>query len=323
MKTKIYARCPPIFRFVQVNIVNRVYMALSTIITFKINMNNVTNTLIMKNNIFGMFFAIMSICMISCQSENDELLVKNEKTRNFLMNIVRHGQKYATEPIVITRAITSNASRKVNEKDCLDDESSYIIGIDFPAETEDFLKKYFDNAQTIEDLIELRRLTNAVYTYGEDVQDPESIIEVSREEVLNIMDPMIEMSKKFLIEEKDFSEDEIQEMLEENDADESQLVPLVMLICEDEVKLADLPEIDDNHNNNLLPTPRYAPKSTGNHVLDCAIKAIGADVLVSAAQSGLKTWSKELIKKSFKVIAKRALGPIGAAIALVEFALCL
>lgn len=57
--------------------------------------------------------------------------------------------------------------------------------------------------------------------------------------------------------------------------------------------------------------------------IDCTLIAIGADVLFSLGASSGTAWSVSAMKKAFGAVAKKALGPIGAAIAAVSFGMCL
>ena len=50
--------------------------------------------------------------------------------------------------------------------------------------------------------------------------------------------------------------------------------------------------------------------------------AIGADVLWALGSDGVK-WKKKAIKKAFGAVAKRMLGPIGVAFAIVTFGICM
>lgn len=56
---------------------------------------------------------------------------------------------------------------------------------------------------------------------------------------------------------------------------------------------------------------------------DCAIRAIGMDIFAGLGSSAIKTWGKAAIKKAFKVAAKKIVGPVGVAITVVEFAVCM
>lgn len=58
-------------------------------------------------------------------------------------------------------------------------------------------------------------------------------------------------------------------------------------------------------------------------VFDCALAALGADALWALGGSAAATWSAAAITTAFSAIAKRALGPVGVAIAVITFGLCI
>lgn len=63
---------------------------------------------------------------------------------------------------------------------------------------------------------------------------------------------------------------------------------------------------------------------TGDEIFNCALIAIGADLLYSAGGvSGGTKWTVKAITKAVKSIATRFLGPIGAGIAVGTFGYCL
>lgn len=65
------------------------------------------------------------------------------------------------------------------------------------------------------------------------------------------------------------------------------------------------------------------PGITAAEVGNCALIAIGADALYSLAFSGASSWGAAAMTKAFTSVAKRFLGPIGVAIAVVSFGLCI
>jgi len=60
-----------------------------------------------------------------------------------------------------------------------------------------------------------------------------------------------------------------------------------------------------------------------NEYVKCAMIAIGADVLWALGGSAASTWSIAMMTRAFGAVAKRFLGPIGVAIAVVSFGLCI
>lgn len=62
---------------------------------------------------------------------------------------------------------------------------------------------------------------------------------------------------------------------------------------------------------------------TWDEVLYCAGVAIGADAVYALTQSGASSWSVGTIKRVFKSVAKRFLGPVGVVVATISFGGCL
>jgi len=60
-----------------------------------------------------------------------------------------------------------------------------------------------------------------------------------------------------------------------------------------------------------------------SEVLDCALGAIGADALFAFSGSTASVWTAAAITKAFSAVAKKFLGPVGVAIAVVSFGLCI
>ena len=126
---------------------------------------------------------------------------------------------------------------------------------------------------------------------------------VDIKKVENALEPMVKESKQWLYN-KDMSEIDIQEMLTEEGATESELVPFVLGCMDAE---------------NLQLTRSVDWEKAGN----CALGAIGFDFTAFLATSGIKTWGKTALKRAFKTVAQKALGPAGVAIAVIDFGLCM
>lgn len=82
-------------------------------------------------------------------------------------------------------------------------------------------------------------------------------------------------------------------------------------------------------DNKLSITKSYASntkqvmKIDANDVLDCALAAIGADALWAFGGSSAVSWTAAAMTNAFSAIAKRFLGPVGVAIAVVSFGICI
>lgn len=178
------------------------------------------------------------------------------------------------------------------------------------------------NQLTLKDFSETLEVTSATFSFYNDGTAIDSV-QVAEREAREKLAPMVEKSKKYL-KSKGLTDADIAEMLAENNADETQLVPFALALME--------VEEDINAYSNVM----YSPPSTGkqnptqttqidwNKVGRCALQALGADVLSALWSSHVAgAWTVACLKATFKTVAKKTLGPIGAAIAVVEFAGCM
>ena len=76
-------------------------------------------------------------------------------------------------------------------------------------------------------------------------------------------------------------------------------------------------------NGSIIVAVNSIPGLSWAEVGNCALVAIGADALYSLAFSGASSWGVAAMTKAFTSVAKRFLGPIGVAIAVVSFGLCI
>jgi len=140
----------------------------------------------------------------------------------------------------------------------------------------------------------------------------EDSILVSNAACMEALNPLILDSKNYLYG-KGFTETEIQEMLAEENAEESDLVPFVMALAEEEEYQANHPE-------------EYEPNSRGDidwkRAGRCAFETIGGDILDELFKHPAKSWGKPLLKRVFKKVATKMLGPVGAVVAVVDFSMC-
>ena len=151
-----------------------------------------------------------------------------------------------------------------------------------------------------------------------DIQGKDNVVIVSESKVKNAMSPMVRQSKDYL-NSIGMTDSDIQQMLEEESADETALVPFVLALVEHDNNcyLSWL-----NYNRFSLIPSAYAAVSW-DEVGHCALHAIGADIFYGFAGSAAKSWTKIAIKKAFKTAASKMLGPVGVAIVVIDFALCM
>lgn len=131
------------------------------------------------------------------------------------------------------------------------------------------------------------------------------------------LEPVVSEARNFL-HERGMTDGEIDNMIATEGGTEEDLVATVALIIEDE-KARGIVEVNFE---SLFINSAYG-QSWGD-VGRCAATAIGVDAVYAITSgTGGDKWKKKAIKKLFKKVATRFLGPVGIAIAVVEFAVCL
>jgi len=146
------------------------------------------------------------------------------------------------------------------------------------------------------------------------------------QDVQQALNPGVENAKNYFRNQFGFTDDDIVEMLDGED--ENLLIPYVIQILalqENEGYVASF----ENELFSLFGQTAFAinqNSSVGNAIWDCTMEAIGVSALLetfSAIQAGNKYLLKKAGVKALKKLAKRFLGPIGIAIAVVDFAFCM
>lgn len=236
----------------------------------------------------------------SCKKSNYEKSASSEAARKFNEALDK------ARPILGATVLTSSSF----QNRLTDNTGTYYV--DFPVGT---------NLQVVSDFgsnPNIQNLTTVLSNYGATIDDSintnaEVVIQVQNEQIRTILAPLVTEAKNYLFS-KGVSSQQIMDMLIEEDAEEIELIPFVKTLTAIEqgqyaVRGIQLPLIN---SANALP-----------HYLECAIAAIGGDAAYALAHSGASSWTWSTMKSVFKGVAKRFLGPIGVAIAVVSFTTCM
>lgn len=198
------------------------------------------------------------------------------------------------------------------------DDSLEPIYLSFPDELSPETYSNFQQTNTIHELSELVYYNDATIEYEPTTLNSNYRIDVPVQEVINTLDPLVLESKQYLYA-KGFTEQDIQQMIAEEGGTEQDLIPFVMLLVENENN-----NLIGKTNSGIFFNSAYAQYNlTAAEVGDCAMAAIGVDVIWALGESSATAWSMSAMKRAFGAVAKRMLGPIGVAIAVVSFGLCL
>lgn len=188
------------------------------------------------------------------------------------------------------------------------------IYVQFPNEVTPEIETSFYSTNSIQGLSDLVQYKDAIIQDEPTVSNINYSIDVPVEEVIQSLSPLVVEAKQYLYS-KGFTESAIQSMITENNGTEQDLVAFVMTLTNIENNQNTLAK----NNLNLFVNQTFAL----NEYVKCALVAIGADVLWALGSSSAATWSVAMMTRAFSAVAKRFLGPIGVAIAVVSFGVCL
>lgn len=256
------------------------------------------------------FLALM-ICFISflgvsCQHEVEENYTSefNETEDQFILKLNGNITSFMNSAIVSSDSVKNQITKSITTPHNVPIRELYI---DLSVTDEPIV---LDSIKTPLQILNLVKKTGAEISLIDDGTFTHSL-SISEEESLLALNPLIQESKIYLYN-KGFTESEIQQMLKENDVDESALVPFVLLLTEEE-----------EYQKSILldPSSLMTRNVDLNRAGRCAINAL-FDALAGFAQSTAKTWSKAVLKTVFKTVATKMVGPVGVAIAVIDFSLC-
>ncbi len=189
--------------------------------------------------------------------------------------------------------------------------------IQFPSDESTPTPTSFQEPETMEELVDLIHNTNAVLQYEPTPTNSDYQINLPVETIINTLNPLVIESKQYLYS-KGLTEQDIQQMIQEENAAETDLIPLVMTLTAYE----NTQTVARNYLE-LLPINSAYAKLSWSDVGSCAMEAVGADALYALSQSTASVWSVAVIKSVFKKTVSKMLGPVGTAIAVGEFGWCL
>nr|WP_321232588.1 hypothetical protein [uncultured Psychroserpens sp.] len=271
----------------------------------------------------------------SCQSEN----VNNENTEEaktgFLSSLKLSNLNLNTLPI-------TNSKNTKNEgfmaRDMQGTTETVCLQL-FDGSEETITDEILENINTIGQLIDTKTNYNLMTQFDNDdninnsdssennedtadydIEDCIALIEIPLQPVVDALEPLVLDAKDYFYSQG-FNDNDLNEILEGND--ETYLVSLAVATMAGENQDY---VFNKNNNVNFLLGIESANATTSmlmNPIAACALQAIGADVIVNLAIYGTKALKKHALKKAIRKIAAKFLGPIGVAIAVVEFGICM
>ena len=254
--------------------------------------------------LFGFIISLTPFIIQSCQREQYENSDAGKAAANFISSVKENKNKIGS---VVFGQSNSKTSRLA------DTEPIYL---EFNGDVSPQVYDMYNNTNSLEDLSNLIDNTDAIIQYDPTDTNSNYQLNVSVDAVTNSLNPLIIQAKNYLYT-KGFTEQSIQNMLIEQNGKEEDLIPFVM-------SLTHIENGGQFANNYNIPFVNFAyAKLDANDYIRCAGVAIGADVLWSLGSSSAASWTIGAMTKAFGAVAKRFLGPIGVAIAVVSFGVCI
>lgn len=267
-------------------------------------------------------FAVTLLTLCSCQSQGDNYV--SEKENTILFEFANFGRLFSTKEGIISNSVhqTRGINPNIPQKDTT---TSTKIAVIIPDTMYKKIYEDYGEINTMGELVELKQNTDAKIFIDSLCENADIELSVCEEKIKEELSPLLSQSCAFLVK-RGFSHEEIEQMLLDNDADKYSLITLVMGVssaeCENDTICATR-GIGSTSSQDGGSIEFANPNLCSNKYLSCAIQAIGFDFINSGGFSGGKIWRKAAIKTAFKSIAKRALGPVGVAVTIVEFGICL
>ncbi len=236
----------------------------------------------------------------SCNKAGYESSKQGETARKF------------NETLNATRTSLVSISLSNNTSQSRETESTENYYLDFPQETSPEFINDFSSDVSIQSLSDV--LVNNGVSIDDSVNvNADVIIQIPEAPVRAALQPLVTNAKSYLMA-KGITTQQITEMLQEENAEEIDLIPFVKTLVSIEEEQYAVRKISLPFVNEAKALPRF---------VECGMAALGADAIYALSQSTASSWTWGAMKKAFKTVAKKMLGPIGVAIAVVSFGICM
>lgn len=251
-------------------------------------------------------FAIFTIKLVlvgilfliqSCQNDNLDLNLKKKSQEELLASLELTKQNVNS---IEVKRINNN---QLNKND--------LVAYDL------------EEVNTLSNLFELLDRENLTFSYNElnstinfNHLNSEVIYKIPEKEIINYLNPNIPLAKNFL-NTLGLSNEDISQVLKETGSLESSLIPFAMSLAE----FGDFDNSVSYNFSNFLINSAHA--QTGRDVVRCALTALGADLFYALGTQDATKWGKKALRKLMARVLPRFLGPIGVAITVGTFVVCM
>jgi hypothetical protein len=222
-----------------------------------------------------------------------------KKSNNSEVNNNLEGEKFnklcqsVSNKLVSISLTTNNNSLAKTESNTSNYETNYI---DFPTQVTPAIQADFNNAESVQEMANIVSSTNSYISKQGTNNNINYAFQMDADQVKDSLAQLVTAARHYLCS-RGFTNISIDAMLQLEGVPEETLIPFVMLLTNSQ--------------------------ATAKTVGECVGKALGTDALYALAFSGASSWSVAAMTTAFSAVAKRFLGPIGVAIAVVTFTMCM
>lgn len=266
----------------------------------------------------------------SCDTNDDNSVLVEVAKDNFLNSLKISQEKIKSVPVINSKSLIGPKG---------DNYISSARDMQGATETlclmslEEFTDDIVDDINNLSDLIETKTNHNLLVAFNGtsdtstnsnyNPDDCLGVFTLPQQPVSDALDPVVQNSINYL-HAIGFTDQEINLMLSENNGQLEDLIPTIMLV---EAYVDGSSENSTTFVNHFFYTMN-AQEQTGfwQQAGNCAMTALGIDLVTSlASMQGSKNdaWKKKAVKKLIGKVASRMMGPIGVAIAIVSFGICM
>lgn len=256
--------------------------------------------------------------IVGCMNDNPNESKPSSAAESFMSALCQNYYELETTPL--SPSVSTRSGSCDLKEDCA------VIKVQFPEGTPPEDKEIASLAKTVQDISSLYRITAAELTvdaddfFGNEKDNTETIV-LSEDKARTLLVPYVKASIDYLIAQG-LTENQIDSIKKVTNVTDEDLVIATMLLLNQELKNHETKIAKSKIKRiHIFATPCYAVNYSG--IMDCGLQAIGMDIFYGISQSAAKTWSVKVIIKAFGTVAKKAIGPIGAAIAVGEFSYCM
>lgn len=280
----------------------------------------------MRNNILLLLVAMMLLALtltVSCKDTDDASDINMISVNGFMKEIRQNACNLYHVPCFKEKSLLTRSVDDYHDFNVVyvSDPNLSIINDEQGC---DSVKQIITSSHTLNQLIE----NTKVFGLQVSVSDSANAIcnvYINEDSARVALDPMVEESRSYLYA-KGFSENEIQELLNETDTDESLLVPLVLELMSVEQSRTETFNTGTKKSWTLMDifaTRAYA-QINWVKVGGCASAVLVGELKEELLNKTItKSTLKVVLKTALRKIASRLLGPVGVVLVIAEFSFCM